>query len=195
MLVESLTSDWREVLLHTPFSVTPPPSPFQSENPGIVIMSLVRTHAHAHTHGNQYSFYGYQTECAELCDSSCVVHTLLRCLIDKDYSLNLLCSTFLWFISSLSALLLNSSLVIWRPPTTDKIGKILIFSLSLSLSLSYLRERRENSVIKLQKQPSCSEKFRYSQKLHIQSRTHLTRTHRHCCCMTCSSRQLHKSIK
>ena len=193
MLVESLTSDWREVLLHTPFSVTPPPSPFQSENPGIVIMSLVRTHAHAHTHGNQYSFYGYQTECAELCDSSCVVHTLLRCLIDKDYSLNLLCSTFLWFISSLSALLLNSSLIIWRPPTTDKIGKILIFS--LSLSLSYLRERRENSVIKLQKQPSCSEKFRYSQKLHIQSRTHLTRTHRHCCCMTCSSRQLHKSIK
>jgi len=46
MLVESLTSDWREVLLHTPFSVTPPPSPFQSENPGIVIMSLVRTHTH-----------------------------------------------------------------------------------------------------------------------------------------------------
>ena len=50
MLVESLTSDWREVLLHTPFSVTPPPSPFQSENPGIVIMSLVRTHARTHTH-------------------------------------------------------------------------------------------------------------------------------------------------
>ena len=115
MLVESLTSDWREVLLHTPFSVTPPPSPFQSENPGIVIMSLVRTHArtrtHTHTHSNQYSFYGYQTECAELCDSSCVVHTLY-CLIDKDYSLSLLCSTFLWFISSLSALFLNASLVI-----------------------------------------------------------------------------------
>ena len=50
MLVESLTSDWREVLLHTPFSFTPPPSPFRSENPGIVIMSLVRTHAHTYTH-------------------------------------------------------------------------------------------------------------------------------------------------
>lgn len=53
MLVESLTSDWREVLLHTPFSVTPPPSPFQSENPGIVIMSLVRTHARTRTHAQQ----------------------------------------------------------------------------------------------------------------------------------------------
>lgn len=55
MLVESLTSDWREVLLHTPFSVTPPPTPFQSENPGIVIMSLVRTHTHTQTATNAVS--------------------------------------------------------------------------------------------------------------------------------------------